>query len=132
MKPKNARNMAFTYGLGQLTSARAATAPGAQHTGSVPPEADFYVTAYVDNANKGDEVELILPEGSDPGGGRDAKKTVEEGGKRVSVFWKVDAGKAGVYMIEATSGGAKTKPTMWRSRYEYLRLNSEPGARGDG
>ena len=62
----------------------------------MPPESDFFVTAYVYNANKGDEVELILPKtGLTLAAGESAKKAVEEGGKRASVFWKVHAGAAG-------------------------------------
>lgn len=112
MEPKTARDMAFTYGLGQLDIGTGGNGALALSTpDSVPPEADFYVTAYVYNANKGDEVELILPEkGLTLAAGEDAKKAVEEGGKRVSVFWKVHAGPAGVYQIEAASGGSKTKP----------------------
>ena len=78
---------------------------------SVAPETDFIVTAYVYNANKGDEVELILPKtGLTLAVGESAKKAVEEGGKRAAVFWKVHASGAGVYPIEAAGGGSKTKP----------------------
>ena len=112
MEPKSERDMAFTYGLGQLdigTGGNGAVALSTPDT--VPPESDFYVTAYVYNANKGDKVELILPKtGLTLAAGEDANKAVEEGGKRVSVFWKVHAGGAGVYQIEAASGASKTKP----------------------
>ena len=42
--------------------------------------------------------------------GEKAVKTVEEGGRRAKVEWKVHAGAAGTYPIHAASGAAKTKP----------------------
>ena len=104
--------MAFTYGLGQLDIGGAGNNALALSTpDTVPPGTDFYVTAYVYNANKGDEVELILPQtGLTLAAGESAKKAVEEGGKRAAVFWKVHAGAAGTYQIEAAGGGSKTKP----------------------
>ena len=113
MAPKAQRDLAFTYGLSELdvgtgagTGAVALSTPD-----SVPPGADFFVTAYVYNANQGDEVELILPKtGLTLAAGETAKKAVETGGKRVSVFWKVHAGAAGVYQVQGAAGGSKTKP----------------------
>ncbi len=105
------RDMAVTYGLSQLDiSTGAGKAALALSTpDAVPPDTDFVVTAYVYNANSGDPVELTLPSGLRLASGETAKKTVEEGGKRSVVFWKVHAGSAGDYTIEAKSGGATAK-----------------------
>ena len=112
MAAKSKRDMAFTFGLSQLDigAGGGGNALALSTPDSVAPETDFFVTAYVYNANKGDEVELILPKGLTLAAGESAKKAVEEGGKRAAVFWKVHAGGAGVYPIEAAGGGSKTKP----------------------
>ncbi len=108
------RDLAVTYGLSQLdistgggNAALALSTPDA-----VPPDSDFVVTAYVYNASAGDPVELSLPSGLTLARGESARKTVEEGGKRSVVFWKVRAGSAGDYTIEAKSGGATAKHTV--------------------
>ena len=111
MKPKEVRNMAFTYGLGRLDVGGGGNAALALSTpGSVSPNSDFVVTAYAYNAAKGDEVQLILRDGLTLAAGETARKTVEEGGKRAAVYWRVHAGAAGVYKIEAESGASQTKP----------------------
>jgi hypothetical protein len=111
MKGKSTRDMAFTYGLSQLDiGAGGAGALALSTPDIVAPGTDFFVTAYVYNANKGDEVELTLPNGLTFAGGETPTKAVEEGGKRASVFWKVHAGAAGIFSIQAKSGGSKTKP----------------------
>ena len=74
------------------------------------PQTDFIVTAYVYNAAKGDEVKLKLHDGLTLAAGEKAKKAVDEGGKRVTVYWHVHAGAGGVYKIEASSGGSTTRP----------------------
>ncbi len=105
------RNMAFTYGLSQLDVAGGGNAALALSTpSSVSPNTDFVVTAYVYNAAKEDEVQLVLSDGLTLAGGEAAKKTVEEGGKRATVYWHVHAGPQGVYKIEAISGGSRTRP----------------------
>ena len=109
-----ARDIAFTYGLSYLEISTGAgggnTAVALSTPDAVPPDSDFVVTAYVYNAHQGDTVELKLPDGLKFAGGDAAQKTLDEGGQRVVVTWKVHAGKDGVYPIEATSRGAKTKP----------------------
>jgi hypothetical protein len=111
MQPKDIRNMAFTYGLSQLDVGGGGNAALALSTpGSVSPNTDFVVTAYVYNAAKGDEVQLILHDGLTLVAGEKAKKVVEEGGKRAAVYWHVHAGAAGVYKIEAASGASQTRP----------------------
>jgi hypothetical protein len=111
MQSKDIRNMAFTYGLSQLDVGGGGNAALALSTpGSVSPQTDFVVTAYVYNAAKGDDVQLILHDGLTLVAGETAKKTVEEDGKRAAVYWHVHAGAAGVYKIEAVSGGSRTRP----------------------
>ena len=85
--------MAFTYGLSQLDVGGGGNAALALSTpASVSPKTDFVVTAYVYNAAKGDEVQLMLHDGLTLAAGETAKKTVEEGGKRATVYWHVHAG----------------------------------------
>jgi hypothetical protein len=111
MDPNEVRNMAFTYGLSQLDIGGGGNAALALSTpGSVSPNTDFVVTAYVYNAAKDDEVQLVLHDGLTLAAGETAKKTVEEGGKRATVYWHVHAGAQGVYKIEAVSGGSRTRP----------------------
>jgi hypothetical protein len=111
MEPNVVRNMAFTYGLSQLDIGEGGNAALALSTpASVSPQTDFVVTAYVYNAAKGDEVQLVLHDGLTLAPGETAEKTVEEGGKRAAVYWHVHAGAAGVYKMEAASGASKTRP----------------------
>ncbi len=76
----------------------------------VSPQTDFIVTAYVYEAAKGDEVKLALHDGLTLAEGETPVKTVEEGGKRAAVYWRVHAGAAGVRQVEASSGGSTTRP----------------------
>jgi hypothetical protein len=106
------RDMAFTYGFGRVDISGGAggglalSAPSPVKSGR-----DFDVTVYVYGAQKGDEVELTLPDaGLTLALGESKKKVVEEAGGRVALFWKVRAGAVGTYSIGASSGKAKTKP----------------------
>ena len=110
LKAKGERDVGFTYGLSQVdVSAEGNAALALSTPDSVAPGSDFIVTAYVYNAEKGEEVELTLPNGLTFAGGDNAKKTLEEGGKRVPVYWKVHAGAAAVYPVEATAAGSRAK-----------------------
>jgi hypothetical protein len=111
MQPKDIRNMAFTYGLSRLDVGASGNGALALSTpGSVAPQSDFVVTAYVYGAAQGGEVQLVLHDGLTLVANETAKKTVEEGGKRATVYWRVHAGAVGVYKIEANSGGTTTRP----------------------
>ena len=110
MEPKDVRNMALTYGLSQLDVSGGNAKLALSTPASVSPQTDFIVTAYVYNAAKGDEVKLKLHDGLTLAAGEKAMKTVEESGKRVTVYWHVHAGAVGVYQIEASSGGSTTRP----------------------
>jgi hypothetical protein len=107
LNPGETRHIAFTYGLGSLEigGALALSVPT-----SVQPNSEFVVTAYVWDANKGDKVKLIVPDGLKLAGGESAEKTIEEEGKRSQVFWRLRSGKSGEYMLEATSDKDKSKP----------------------
>jgi hypothetical protein len=106
------RDMAFTYGFGRVDISGGAGGGLALSAPSpVRPDSEFVVTAYVYGARRGDEVELQLPDaGLTLAPGESRKKTVDEGGARAAVFWKVRAGAAGTYKIQAASDKAKTKP----------------------
>jgi hypothetical protein len=107
LNPAQTRHVAFTYGLGSLeiSGALALSVPS-----SVQPNSEFVVTAYVWDANKGDRVKLIVPDGLKLAGGESAEKTIEEEGKRSQVFWRLRSDKSGDYMLEATTDKDKSKP----------------------
>jgi hypothetical protein len=112
MRPKQERRMAFTYGLSKLDIGEGDTkqALALSVPASVLPNREFVATAYAWNARKGDTVKLVLPRGLTLVDGETLDKTVEEGGKRVQVFWRLKAGGTGEYKLEATNGDVKAKP----------------------
>jgi hypothetical protein len=107
MEPKKERHLAFTYGLGELDVAGslALSAPG-----TVQPNTEFVVTAYVWNSRAGQKVELDLPPGLTLADGERSEKEVDEGAARSQVFWKVRSGKEGTFTLKASSGKSKAKP----------------------
>ncbi len=114
MNPRDMRRMAFTYGLGELTISGgdgqegdvklALSAPS-----SVRPNAEFVVTAYVYNAKQGQAVALKLPPGLSLVEQETPEKAVEETARRTQVFWKVKAGRADTYKLEATADKARAE-----------------------
>jgi hypothetical protein len=114
MNPGDERRMAFTYGLGKLDvgglSGAGGTSLALSTPASVQPGKEFVVTAYVWGARKGDKVKLELPRGLGLVSGEELEQTVEEEAARTQVFWKVKAGEAGTYTIEAASGKARARP----------------------
>ncbi|HTU91078.1 MAG TPA: hypothetical protein VMF69_13455 [Gemmataceae bacterium] len=108
LNPGETRHVAFTYGLGSLEiggSTLALSVPS-----SVQPDSDFVVTAYVWNADKGDKVTLNVPDGLKLARGEKAVKTIEQGGSRSQVFWRLRSGGRGVYTLEASTDKDKSKP----------------------
>ncbi len=103
------RHVAFTYGLSSLDIGGGDTL-ALSVPASVQPNTDFVVTAYVWGANKGDKVKLELPAGLKLVEGQSDEKTIEEGGARRQVFWRLHSGDAGTFTLEADSGKAKAKP----------------------
>jgi hypothetical protein len=114
MDPKETRRMAFTYGLGEISVGETTGGGGAlafSVPNSVRPDSEFVATAYVYNAREDQQVKLILPDaGLTLADGETAEKKVETPGKRSQVFWRLRAGKAGKYTLNATSGTIKAKP----------------------
>lgn len=109
MNPGATRYVAFTYGLSTLDiggdSTLALSVPA-----SVQPNRDFVVTAYVWNAKKGGKVTLTVPDGLKLADGESEEKTIEEGGARSQVFWRLRSGGDGDYILEATKDKVKSKP----------------------
>jgi hypothetical protein len=107
LKSKETRHMAITFGLGTLDvgDLLAVSAPS-----SVIPDREFHVTVYVWNPQKGQKVKLVLPGGLVLGSGESAEKTVEGGGTRTSVSWRVRGSRIGTFNLEATSGKARSRP----------------------
>lgn len=102
------QHVAFTYGLGSLEiggSTLALSVPA-----SVQPDSDFVVTAYVWSADKGDKVTLNIPAGLKLAAGESKVKTIDQGGARSQVFWRLRSGGRGEYTLEATTDKDKSKP----------------------
>jgi hypothetical protein len=117
MNGKDTRNMAFTYGLGQLDIGAGPTdVPDKNTTAlalSVPayaqPNQTFVVTAYAWRVKKGDTVKLEVPRGLTLVEGDRAEKTIDKDAGRTQVFWRLSGG-AGKYTLKASSGKAKARP----------------------
>ncbi|MHB1424034.1 MAG: hypothetical protein ACYC3I_12730 [Gemmataceae bacterium] len=107
MKPGQTRHAAFTYGFGSLEmdGNLALSVPA-----SVRPDSEFVVTAYVWGADKGDKVTLSIPAGLKLADGENAEKTIEEGGSRTQVFWRLRSGDSGEYTLEAATEKARSIP----------------------
>ncbi len=108
MNPGARRHVAFTYGLGSLEIGGGSLALSVPS--SVQPDSDFVATVYVWNAHKGDKVKLIVPAGLKLADGESEEKTIEEGGGRSQVFWRLRSGDSGEYTLEAATEKAKAKP----------------------
>ncbi|MFN4259957.1 MAG: hypothetical protein ACK4RK_11745 [Gemmataceae bacterium] len=112
MEPRSERRLAFTYGLGKVSSTGGAGQLGLTALGSLSPGRTFNVVAYVKNPQDGQEVELKLPAGMSFDNGQTAKKKVAQGGDYTQVSWKVKAASAGEYSISAVllgPGGGTTE-----------------------
>jgi hypothetical protein len=113
MNAEETRRMAFTYGLGDISIGGVSLGGGLAISvpNSVRADSEFVATAYVYNAKDDQKVKLILPDtGLTLAEGETAEKTIETPGKRTQVFWKLRAGKAGKYKLEAASGRVKAPP----------------------
>lgn len=106
LAPKQVMHVALTYGLGRLeiSDQLALSAPG-----TVPPNREFVITAYVYQASKGQKVTLQLPPDLVLSDG-EASRPVTAPAERTQVFWKVKARREGAFQIEARSGGARARP----------------------
>ncbi len=109
LEPGEVRHVGYTYGLGTLAAGEGSLAlsvPSTVYTGS-----DFFVTAYVYKARRGQKVSIELPEGLALAAGEGAEKTVEEDAARTTVSWKVRAGAdKGDFPVKARSDRAASRP----------------------
>jgi hypothetical protein len=111
MAPGTKRAMAFTYGLGQITSTGSEGSLGLTvGSSSIRPDKEFTVTAYVKNPEPGQKVKINLPKtGGFSLAAGEEEQTVEKGTDYSQVSWKVKAGQPGSYRFEVTSGSAQER-----------------------
>jgi hypothetical protein len=97
------RVMAFTYGLGRITSPRSGGLELSLDRLTVRPGQDFTVMAQVQKHQPGQMIFIHLPEnaGFSLGEGQQEGKS---GGEKGQATWKVQAGSAGSYHLVVTSG----------------------------
>jgi hypothetical protein len=113
MQPGEVRHMAFTYGLGRMSSdidLVATTKPqqiGLTAGGAFRPGGVFTVTAYLKNATAGQKVTLHLPAKLRLAENQEVTQEIPLPGKDEynQVSWRVTAEESGDYKIEAKSGG---------------------------
>jgi hypothetical protein len=113
MEPGEKRVMAFTYGLGTVSSTGSKL--GLLAHGSTQPGGVFTVTALVKNPTAGQKVKIDLPEGLSLEGDDPAEQTVEAAGKDkdAQVSWRVRVGnRTGDYTIGVSSGVIKEQFTV--------------------
>jgi hypothetical protein len=96
--------MAFTYGLGLVTSIYGGGLGLTLGDLLIRPHQEFTVTAHIPNPEPNQKVRIHLPEN---GGfslvpGQEEERTVAKGTDRVA--WTVRAGEAGSYHLVVTSG----------------------------
>jgi hypothetical protein len=117
------REMAFTYGLGNVSSGEAEGKLGVTVGGAFVEDGEFTVTAYVSQPARDERVTLDLPVGFKLLAGS-AEQAVpplprDAASPNSPVTWKVRApGKAGPYILKvhASSGVAQSQPITIRPR----------------
>ncbi len=112
MNPGEVREMAFTYGLGQISSAFGEKAGqlALYAPGSVRPGDQFTVTAFAKSPKMTEPMQLKLPEGLVLADDKEtADKPVPAEGQYGQVSWRVKAVKEGKYDLEVEHGGATAK-----------------------
>ncbi|HEV2946499.1 MAG TPA: hypothetical protein VGX70_03935, partial [Gemmataceae bacterium] len=120
MPPGSQRTMAFTYGLGRVTSLKSGGMELNLDHPSVRPGQTFVVTVRIPDAPPGQPTFLHLPEN----GGFSLSEGEEKGQistAKGQASWKVRAGEAGSYHLVVTSGLARAdldlevrKPSSFR------------------
>lgn len=105
MAPDSKRAMAFTYGLGTISSldsgnSKLSIAAG----GSFRPNKPFTVTAYVKDPQVGQTVRLVPQPGLSLVAGQHEEQTVGMAADYSQVSWRVIASEAKEYILEVTSG----------------------------
>ncbi len=126
LAPGASREMAFSYGLGDVAAGEGGGKLGLSLGGSFTPGGDLSVTAYVNNPAPGQTVTLTLPDGFQlaDGGGltRPAPALDFSSASRQSpVTWTVKAGRPGDYTIKAESsnGAAQSKTVTIKTRSPF-------------
>jgi hypothetical protein len=121
--PGEHREMAFTYGLGNVSSNQAEGKLGISVGGSFVEEGEFTVTAYVNHPSPGENVALSLPDGFRLLAGASEQVVPPPlpgaASPNSPVTWRVTApGKAGQYdiRVRSSSGVAQTQPLTIRPR----------------
>ncbi|HEV3203397.1 MAG TPA: hypothetical protein VGY77_03390 [Gemmataceae bacterium] len=107
MEPMARRALAFTYGVGRISSSSGNI--GITVGGSFQPGKDFTLTAYVKNPKDNQTVKLNLSKGlslTQGEGGEDQKEeqTLGGGQELSQVSWRVKAAVEGVHTLEVASG----------------------------
>ena len=124
--PGASREMAFTYGLGDVAASEGGGKLGLSVGGSFTPGGRISVTAYVNNPKPGQTVTLTLPKGfhlSDGGGLTRPAPPLEvtSTSRQSPVTWAVQAGRPGDYTIKAESsnGAAQSKKVTIKTRSPF-------------
>jgi hypothetical protein len=105
LKPGSRRAMAFTYGLGRMSSGSGQL--GLTVNGSFRPGKVFTVTAYVKDPKEGQKVKLHLPRGlaiDKDQGEQTEEQTVEVAKDYSQVSWRVRAANEGTFVLKVSSG----------------------------
>ncbi len=108
MEPAARRAMAFTYGLGRISSSGDGKL-GVTVGGSFQPGRDFTVTVYVKDPAEGQKVKLHLPSGlslapAEGGEEQTDEKVVDAAAGYSQVSWRVRADKEGSHVLDVSSG----------------------------
>jgi hypothetical protein len=108
MEPGSRRAMAFTYGLGSISSSGDSKL-GITVGGSFQPGQVFTVTAYVKDPVQGQKIKLSLPRGlslapAEGGGEQMDEQIVGEATDYSQVSWRVRAETEGLHTLEVSSG----------------------------
>jgi hypothetical protein len=108
MEPGARRAMAFTYGLGRISSSGDSKL-GITVGGSFQPGRLFTVTAYVKDPVEGQKIKLRLPGGlslapADGGEEPAEEKVVHQAADYSQVSWRVRADAEGSHVLEVSSG----------------------------
>jgi hypothetical protein len=120
MKPGEARELAFTYGLNAITVPEGTANLALTVGGSFVAGNTFTAVAYVKDPQPDQKVKLIVPEGLSLVAGQKAEQVVPaaEGQGGVSqVSWRVRSERAGTYALQAVTGitGVQHKVTISNS-----------------
>jgi hypothetical protein len=108
MNPHEKRVLAYTYGLNRLSGESSGNAKlSLTSGGSFRPGNVFTVTAYVNDATKGQAIDLKLPEGLELVEGEQPSKKITEDAAVAQVAWKIRSKKAGDFALEVFSGGVR-------------------------